>query len=67
MADGGPANFEAYEQADRLWAAAGQRPECPRDEAAIEALIDSARPRCRLARGIVAGLLLYSQPSVPTG
>lgn len=53
-----PAHFDAYDQADRLWAALGQPPGGQRDEAAIEALIDSTRPHRKLARGLFAGLLL---------
>lgn len=54
----GASHFEAYEQADRLWAALGGAPDQRRDEGAITALIESATPRRRLGRGIVAGLLL---------
>jgi len=53
-----PAHFDAYEQAVRLWAAMGPAPGDRRDEAAIEALVESAAPRRRLVRGIVAGVLL---------
>ncbi|WP_018388465.1 FecR family protein [Ancylobacter sp. FA202] len=53
-----PAHFEAYEQAERLWAAMGGAAGGRRDEAAITALVESAAPRRRLGRGLVAGLLL---------
>lgn len=53
-----PLHFEAYEQAERLWAAMGGAPGARRDEAAITALIESAAPRRRLGRGLLAGVLL---------
>ncbi|TCK16577.1 FecR family protein [Ancylobacter aquaticus] len=53
-----PTHFEAYEQAERLWASMGGAPGGWRDEAAISALVESAGPRRRLGPGIVAGLLL---------
>lgn len=53
-----PSHFEAYEQAERLWTAMGGAPGGRRDEAAITALVESAAPRRRLGRGLMAGLLL---------
>ncbi|MGH6644311.1 MAG: FecR/PupR family sigma factor regulator, partial [Bradyrhizobium sp.] len=54
-----PGHLDAYDQAERLWAAMGdQRAGAPRDEAAIQAMVESVRPRRRLARAAVAGLLL---------
>ncbi|MFD2032141.1 FecR family protein [Ancylobacter dichloromethanicus] len=55
----GPNHFEAYEQADRLWRAMAGAPGGRRDDAAIEALVQSAAPRRRLARGMAVGMLLF--------
>jgi transmembrane sensor len=54
-----PSHLDAYDQAERLWAAMGsEQAGVPRDETAIQALVESVRPRRRLARGVITGLLL---------
>lgn len=53
-----PRHFEAYEQAERLWAAMGSGPAGRRDDAAIAVLIEGAVPRRRAGRNILAGLLV---------
>lgn len=54
-----PGHLDAYDQAERLWAVMGEeRTGATRDDAAIEALVESVRPRRRLARAVITGLLL---------
>lgn len=54
-----PSHLDAYDQAERLWAAMGsEKAGASRDETAIQALVESVRPRRRLARAAITGLLL---------
>src|SRR5690606_29448747 len=51
-----PSHLDAYDEAARLWQALGT--DAPRDEAEIDALVETVRGRGRAMRGTALGLAL---------